>query len=684
MKVKGHLIKQINELDQIRKINELYKMSHFEINTIKDEIQLYMNDKFAKDFGIPHHKLTLTFDAFLKFIPKSYHEQIVQYKAVLSNGAINAEFKFEHPIMIPPSTKVFWVITVCKRRSEHAYYGIHLDITELKETQFQLQAAKDEYELLIHHVSDLIAKFNINGEIIYASQSYCRLFNLHISEVIGKNIFTLNEALSVYNKNWYQKVLVPPHESNELIHINANSEKERWISWHNKGIFENGELFSIISVGHDVTEITKMNQKLTHEANHDVVTGLYNRRGIYNQLKELDSQHSLISFIIDINNLNEINEFYGYEIGDLITQKIALKLAKFKSMGCLIGRLDNQKFILLFPGVHDQPTINLINNRLNTSLNKPLKIKHIRVYVRTTIGYAAYPADTNEMEKVIVYSELATHESNSKHLKWHQYQPTMLERLQINVNLSNDLKECLAQGCLKLVFQSIINTKDQSIQYIETLARWQHKTKGAISPAVFIPIAEKSGLQEELDFYIIQNAFDQYTKIKNLDHYAFSKLTINITPPTLLNPSFPSQLNKMIQKYGLKHGDICVEINENTFMNNMQDCINQIKKIKALGVIVALDDFGSKYSSLSILDEIDVDVIKVDGSFVRKIKKPTIQAILKMIHEVARLDHKTVIIEGVETEEQIHVLNAIGFHLIQGYYYSKPEPIQFKTEVSHV
>jgi diguanylate cyclase (GGDEF)-like protein/PAS domain S-box-containing protein len=675
MRVHSQVIKLMNELNHYKRLNDLFKISHFEINILNDEIKINMNHKFAKEFGITRHVLTLNFADFLLYIPISYKEFILDFKKTMLKAKINDEFKIEHPIIIHPSKKVFWVIAVIKRRNENEYYGIHLDITELKETQLQLQATKDEYELLINNVSDLIAKFNLKGEIIFASQSYCRLFDLQMKDIIGKNIFILNEKLSMFNHNWYKKVLVPPYESTELIHIKTDIKDERWISWQNKGIFEDGELVSIISVGHDVTEITKMNQQLIYEANHDVVTGLYNRRGIYNQLRDLEPQDSLISFIIDVTNLNEINEFYGYEIGDIITQKLALKLSKFKDLGCLIGRLDNQKFVLLFPGVKDHTTINLINNRLNLSLNKPLKIKRTRVYVSTTIGYAVYPTDTDNLEKVMVYSELATHESKGKFYKWVHFQPSMLERLNLNVNLSNDLKECLSSGCLQLVFQSIINTKDQSIQYIETLARWNHKTKGNISPGIFIPIAEKSGLQEELDLYVLQKSFMQFGKIKQLEDYTLSKLTVNITPPTLLNHNFTNQLKKLITRYTLNPADICIEINENTFMNNMNDCITQIKRIKSLGVLVALDDFGSKYSSLSILDEVDVDIIKVDGSFVRKINKPTIQTILKMIRDVSVLDRKEVIIEGVETEEQVKILNEIGFHLIQGYFYSKPEPI---------
>src|SRR5690554_291085 len=654
-------------------------INFYEVNFEKKLIIINISKSFMSKYGLNEDEIILKVNKFMNYVHKEYKKVIYNYHELLINSDVNTQVSFEFRIKYPNMNNYCWFKTVVEKKSEHLFYGVQIDITDLKETELKLKETKENYEVIVNNATDLIVKYNLNGEIIYASPSYCKMFNVCQDEIINKNYHEFDKCLSVNSNNWYKEVLEPPfYKSQNLICINKADEEDVWISWANNSVIVDNKIKYIISVGHDVTEIIDINKKLEYQLNHDILTGLYNRRGIYNELKKIKTNNRIVSFFIDINKFKYINDFYGHKTGDAVLIKIGNLLKQFEKYGCTVGRLSGDEFIIFIPNF-DNASLNLIKSRLIKTLNGKIKVNNTLLYVSCSFGYAIYPDDTNDFETLISYSDLAMYDAksslNNKRCK--RFNIKMFNQLKKHINISNDLREYINNKAIDVVYQNVVDCNDLSVKYIEGLARWNHNTQGFISPDTFFDIAEKSGIVEDLDYYIIKRAFLEYKVIKQLTQFKNTIISINVMPSTLLNPVFPRRLKEVIKYYELSNQDICIEINEKTFVNNINDCIKQIAKLKKTGVLIALDDFGNKYSSLAILDKVEFDIIKTDRNFIKNInEKPLIKVILKMLKEITQLSEKDIIIEGVETKEQSDFLQKLGFNLLQGFYYSKPDKIK--------
>lgn len=249
----------------------------------------------------------------------------------------------------------------------------------------------------------------------------------------------------------------------------------------------------------------------------------------------------------------------------------------------------------------------------------------------------------------------------------------MREDLRYNVEIANKLKIALDEGKIQVFFQKAINCKTKEVFVIEELSRWKDSEFGYIPPTVFFKIAKESNLLNRLEKYMVEKTLEAFIIIRKEDEFKKSKVTINITPTTLLDTHFFEYFNNKVDQLGLNPGDIYIEISESTFVNNIDLCLKHIDMYKSCGYMIALDDFGTEYSSLSILEGVDFDMIKIDAHFVQNIDKFSNQEIIKMIRTITSKTSKEIVAEGVETIEQSKALMDLGCQIQQGYYYHKPE-----------
>jgi diguanylate cyclase (GGDEF)-like protein/PAS domain S-box-containing protein len=652
---------------------EYYKnIDFYEVDLSNKIIIIYFN------VGVKKNNLEITIDEYLQYIHDEDKNKVINKWDKLNAVSIGEKIKYEMRIKDPNTDNYHWYNTVIQKTSQHKYYGVQMEITDFKEAQLRLIETKENYEMIINNSTDLIIKYSLQGEIIYASPSYCKMFGMDEAEVLTKSFHDFEKYLSVTNDEWYKEVVEPPYFSQRLICIDSHVKENIWISWTNNAVFKAGKIAYIISVGHDVTEIIKINEKLEYQLNHDSLTGLYNRRGIYNELNKMDSNTRIVSFFIDINNFKYINDYYGHKTGDTILKKIGEKLLDFEAYGCIVGRLSGDEFIVLLADF-DNNSLDMIKDYLFASLNQSVVINDLQLYLSSSIGYAIYPDDTFDFETLISYSDLAMYEAKSALIVKEpcRFDFKMYEKLKQHINITNDIRAYVEANAIDIVYQAVVNHNDLSVKYLEVLSRWKHKTEGDILPEVFFSIAEKTGFVEELDFYVIKNALKDYKVIKQMNKYTDCKLSLNVTSSTLLNLNFPQQLQALIKENDLATKDICIEINENIFVKYIKSCISQIKALKEVGVLIALDNFGSKFSSLAILEEVNFDVVKIDRNFTSKIDiKPIHISILKMVRDIALTNNMDVIIVGAETEAQIEILKRLGLNLIQSFVYSKPDQIR--------
>ena len=670
--------KDVLNMNERMKRNNLFKnmieINYFVIDLQHDTISFEFSQKFRERTGISYDTLDVSLDDFYRFIDQGSKATVLKFIDRVKETDIKTELRSaSHLVFFPQSNHPTWMYAILQKVNENMAYGVHIDITELQETQLAFAQAKKEYETILTNATDLIVKYRINGEIVFASQSYAELYNMTVDELKGKGLFSLEHINQKGSSDfsWFDKALEPPYQSSNIYRFVFN-DREKWISFYNQAIVEDGEVTSLISIGHDITTIKKLSEQLHYEAHHDLMTGLYNHRGIRQFLDEANENHFYTVYLISINNLQEINDFYGYMNGDKLIQTIGHVLRRYKDIGHVVGRISNSKFVVIAQ-FSERKIDKYFKNQLIREVSRNFYVNGYQVYVNASVGYSRYPDDSREFQKLISFAELASYEAQFAPTKTKRYQRSMFQRLHRNVQLSSDLRESLDHQGIHVVYQPIIDVKTKAVKYVETLARWKHPELGIIPPNEFIPIAEKASLLDKLDFHIIEHALKDYDTIQ--DFFPNTGIAINITPFTLRLPNLVERVLEIGKKYDVSPSSICLEISENTFMDHRAEVMKQIAKLRQAGFKVALDDFGSKYSSLGILDDMEVDIIKVDKAFIAKLENKTTTIILKMIKELADLRNKEVVIEGVEEKKQVKFLQDIGFRLVQGYYFSKPQPI---------
>lgn len=653
-------------------VNEaLFIEYHHKKKIIYIEFSKLFKSKYS---GIKEKYIEVDTDVFLTYLYPEDYKRLRGFRIDIESNYFEYKFRVKFPGMNDYAFILARGTSVMKDK----FVFLGFDISEFEAIHNNIKEITKENELLdlekrkiIETTEDLVARFTTDGIIIYASSSYAKLFSLDADDIIGKNIFILNKEKNRFDNEWFFET-IKNHTYRSKSKENIEG-KDVYISWHNDVLLnENGDVEYIITVGRDITELMLLNQDLEHQSLHDYTTGLLNNRGLYKRLKEISNIKKAICFYIDILQFSQINDYYGNEIGEELLKQIADELNIIAEKH-LIARVTGEHFCVICFNLNYDEEQNIIK-KISQSVNSIYHVNKSRIHVLKRVGYAKYPDDTDDLKSLVSLSSLAKNEiTENTPTKILKYKPYMSALLFNNISMSEKLREALINQVLEVHFQKIVNTNTKEITFIEALARWYDNDAGYVPPDYFFNIAKQASLINYLDEYIFQRAIEQFARLKQQEEYKNTILTLNIAPTTLLRSDVPQLLEEIAHNNQLLPIDICIEISENTFVHNLDLCRKHIKEFKQRGFLIAIDDFGREYSSLAILDSIDFDTIKIDGSFVNNIEKPQSQAIVKMIMTISELSNKIIIAECVETDKEVQILQSLNCYLQQGYYHHKPE-----------
>lgn len=663
---------QYNKLKIYSNIGEI---NYFELNIKNQTIELDYSSNFKRKYHLIDSNVVYTFEDYSKMI---HHDDIIQVRDILFNPSQKQQhFQLEFRIRPTSQSPIAYLSMVGECQADsNSIIGVQIDITKLRSTENLLKDSEKQFQIIVDNTSELIAKFDVDGKILYASQSYCKMFDESQQHITNKTLFELNSRTKLNNNEWFYSLLEYPYKNVQVIPFHSPNGV-RWIKWSNTAVLnEIGEIEYIIAIGHDITDIKQANEQLEYDSTHDPLTGLLNRRGLFHAIDRLNPNNKHVAFFIDVDNFKQINDFYGHEFGDLIIKQIAKQLEYFKDHDCVISRLSGDEFIVLFPNFDSYYKLYNIRKYLENHLSQYFEINQMKIYISSSIGFAIYPDDSADLKQLITNADIAMYESKlSKSNESVRFNQTMFESVNHKVNLANDLKKAIDQDEFFIVYQPIVNTKHDTIDFIEALIRWEHHTRGVIPPNEFLKIANDSGFMRAIDILVLRKSFGDLHKIRDYYQENHCKLSVNISPSMLLKTDFPSLLKNIAYEFDIPLGDLVIEVNEKTFVNNISECIIQIRKLRESGVLVALDDFGREYSSLSILNKVEFDIIKIDREFIVNLDDQVNREIIKMVMSVGQYKNKLIIFEGVETEYQVNILKEFGCYYMQGYYFYKPKPL---------
>lgn len=421
----------------------------------------------------------------------------------------------------------------------------------------------------------------------------------------------------------------------------------------------------------NITKEREHSKKLLDTAYIDILTGLYNRNKFLDDIADLTAQAQfngtkLGLLLIDIDNMKIINDYNGHTAGDEVLKKSAEILKRFSKNIIKAYRFGGDEFLLAIKNCSSMDSITNVCDTVFESFNSE--------QIKFSGGIAVYPDDSEEPEDLLRFTDIAMRRAKKDGKnRITNFKPEMQRVFIQKLNMQAKMSAALLNSDFYLVYQPQFDIKTGDLRGFEALMRWHDKELGDIGPAIFIPLAEETGMILEIGDWVLNTAF---CTLKNWQQkYSFKGImSINISPMQLKQPNFIENIRNLLIKYNLNPDAVEIEITEGIMIENMNEAIEKLNSLKNIGLRISLDDFGTGYSSLSYLQVLPLNTLKIDKSFITGItEKNGIQANItnSIITMVTKMGLQTIA-EGVEKNEQLQILKEFNCHIIQGFLRGKP------------
>lgn len=510
--------------------------------------------------------------------------------------------------------------------------------------------------LIFREMRDTVAVFDDKGNCVYLN-----------------NKLSQNDVVKNMKQKEFEDALQEAHDKNGLLRLNYGDEVRYYEDRFDELKDEHGKYLGCYYFFRDMTQERKMLQKQYQLANYDSLTGLYNRNRFLERSEQLLQSFPDEKFLIvcsDIRKFKVINEIFGLKTGDKVLKLIASSLLASKGERGICGRFGDDSFALCIA----EQEFNI--NDYVEKTNEAIAGLQMQYPVVNHIGIYRVEDRSLSVSAMCDRAMLAVNSIRDDYqIEVVYYDDTLRENLLQEQEILKDVQKAYEENQFEIFLQPQINHKDNHVMGAEVLVRWNHPTKGYIPPNKFIPLLEKNGLITELDMHVWELACQQLQKWKQEKDWDLS-LSVNVSTKDFFYVDLNKVFTGLIQKYKIPVSSLKLEITESAFSIDLMKQLAMIEKLQKRGFIIEMDDFGSGYSSLNILKDIPVDIIKMDMAFMSQTDRyKRSEDILRMVIKMANKLQMPIIAEGVETKEQADILGEMGCHIIQGYYYAKPMPI---------
>lgn len=412
---------------------------------------------------------------------------------------------------------------------------------------------------------------------------------------------------------------------------------------------------------------------LKYRASHDPLTDLPNRYSLDEHIQSGGPDQAFCLILIDFDNFKLINDSYGHQMGDLLLIAMANRLSLVIEEQDALYRKSGDEFIIYrnrLDNVYD------FCHRLSDVIKQRIDIMGNSFYIHASMGIVEHPKHGNNFDELMIHADIALYEAKKARNRFVIFHQSDKEQFIRNNEIEDALKMAVQDQEFSVVYQPQLS-RDGTVYGIEALIRWRSHKLGFISPNQFIPIAEKSGMMREIGMHVIEKSLRQFALVSEKFSFEFN-LSINVSPSQFSDEFFPHQLLELTRANNLSPHQITLEITESLFIKDIYNFDVIFNQLKDAGYLISMDDFGTGYSSLSMLRKISFDEIKIDKSFVDDIvHSDAAKEMIKAIISIAKLSNNCVVLaEGVETPEQLAILESFDCDKYQGYHFSKPLSVE--------
>ncbi len=422
------------------------------------------------------------------------------------------------------------------------------------------------------------------------------------------------------------------------------------------------------------------NQQLRHLATHDALTGLPNRVLLDDRLQQAMAHadrdmRSFALLVCDLDRFKLINDSLGHRAGDELLQEVARRLLTVVRTTDTVARFGGDEFVLIATSIGDAEDAEALAARVMDALHAPVRIAAIDIHTSPSIGIAMYPDDGVSMQALLAHADAAMY-SAKQHGRgnFRRYAPGMDAGTEDRVQLESDLHSAVTHNQFELYYQPKVDTQTGEVRSAEALIRWAHPTRGIVSPAEFIPLAEECGLIGAIGGWVIREACRQ-TRAWQLRGVPTLRVSVNLSASQFRDGGLVDSIRSALDDADLQARYLEVELTESAVMSDPEKSIAILEQLSAMGVLVSVDDFGTGYSSMSYLRLFPIDKLKIDRVFIDEIvSRQEDASIVRAIVSLAHSLRLKVVAEGVETPAQLDFLKTAGCDEYQGYHFSRPLP----------
>ena len=546
-----------------------------------------------------------------------------------------------------------------------------------------IELEKEKSKLYLDVASVMFLALDGEGTILLLNPRGCEILGVIKEEAIGKNWFDtfVAKEQAARSKELFMDIVAGQQEMVEYYEnkVQTKGGEERIIAWHNALLKDsNGRITGTFSSGDDITRIHESEKELERMAHYDTLTELPNRLLLSARLEHSlqraqREKTKLVVLYVDIDNFKDINESYGYGIGDLIIIQVASKMGKLIRHEDTISRIGGDEFVILLEEVQEVSECERTLQQIMELFNTPIETPAGALKLSVSIGIALYPDDGENGETLLKHADIALRRAKEVgESNYCFFTQEMSVQLLERVLMERELRRAIKEKEFIVYYQPQVDLLTGAVIGAEALVRWQHPTLGIVRPDIFIPLAESNNLIIPIGEEVLSESCRTIKRWKDLGLFP-GRISVNVSGKQFERSDVVETIHRIIIESSLEPEFVELEITESVLMSSPKVLGEKLIALKGLGIEVAIDDFGTGYSSLSYLKTFPIDKLKIDQSFVRGLpENEQDRAIVKAIIAMAdALGFKTIA-EGIEEEAQAEFLKEAGCMQGQGYMYARP------------